>query len=216
LPAILNRNSVLPKRLTEILNDHDPEDIAISITKIDFETNNLNFVLKVSGFGYNDEDNYEYRWTVNTEHYRTSKFSLDFASSISISDTHPLLWQFSDKQSELYFNGNCNDPDKLFLDLYKSHQACFEGLTDFEETINQHDNFEPLLKSRNGLLASGPNKLMSMYADVLPKHNLTYSIIGDRVPTFWDGDKHVLETGKAKVLFIDSSYIIADDFNFVS
>ena len=83
---------MLPERLTEILNDHDPEDIAISITKIDFETNNLNFVIKVSGFGYNDEDNYEYSWTVNTEYYRTSKFSLDFASSISISDTHPLLW----------------------------------------------------------------------------------------------------------------------------
>jgi hypothetical protein len=205
---------VLPKRLTDILNDHDPGDIAISITKIDFETNNLNFVIKISGFGYNDEDNYEYRWTVNTVHYRTSKFSLDFACSIYITDTHPLLWQFSDKQSELYFNGICSDADRLFLDLYKAHNACFEGLIDFEETINQPDNFEPLLKSRNGLLASGPNKLMNMYADVLSKHNMSSSIIGDRVPTFWDGEKHVLETGKAKVLFIDNSYIVADDFEF--
>lgn len=55
---------------------------------------------------------------------------------------------------------------------------------------------------------------MNMYADVLAKHNMTYSIIGDLVPTFWDGEKHVIETGKAKVLFIDNSYIIADDFDF--
>lgn len=206
---------MLPKRLTDILKEHDPEDISISITKLDFETNKLNFILRVAGFGYNDEDNYDCRWTVNVVQYRTSKISLDFASSISISDTHPLLWKFSDKQSELYFNGDCNDADKLFLDLYRTHKVYFEGLTDFEDTINQPDNFEQLLKSKNGLLATGPNKLMNVYADVLAKHGLTYSITGDRVPTFWDGEKHVVETGHAKVLFIDSSYIVGDDFEFV-
>ncbi len=206
---------MLPQKLTDILNEHDPEDIAISITKIDYETNNLKFVIKVKGFGYNDEENYEYSWTVNVSQYRTSKISLDFASSISISDTHPLLWQYSDKQSEIYFNGNCSDTDKLYLDLYKSHYACMEGLLDFEETINQSKDFDQLLKSQNGLLASGPNKLMILYADVLTRHRLHYSIIGDRVPTFWDGEKHVVEIGNAKVLFIDSAYIIADDFDFV-
>ncbi|HEU5166483.1 MAG TPA: hypothetical protein VFU29_13120 [Chitinophagaceae bacterium] len=207
---------MLPKRLIDILNEHDPEDIAISITKIDYETNNLNFIIKVSGFGYNDEENYEYRWTVNVIQYRTSKISLNFASSISISDNHPVLWQFSDKQSQLYFNGNCNDVDKLFLDLYRTHNICFEGLIDFEDTINQSDSLDHLLKSKNGLLATGPNKLMIMYADVLTKHNMNYSIIGDRVPTFWDGEKHVSETGKAKVMFMDNFYIVADDFDFVS
>jgi hypothetical protein len=207
---------VLPKILTDILNEHDPEDIAISVTKINYETNNLSFTIKVSGFGYNDEENYEHYWTVNVVQYRTSKISLDFASSISIRDTHPLLWQFSDKQSELYFNGNCNDADKLFLDLYRTHTACFEGLTDFEDTINQLENFNQLIDSKNGLLATGPNKLMVLYADILTKHDMTYSIIGDMVPTFWDGEKHVLENGKAKVLFIDNSYIISDDFDFVS
>lgn len=206
---------MLPNKLIEILNTHDPEDIAISITKIDFKTTNLNLGIKVSGFGYNDEENYEYRWTISVTQYRTSKISFDFASSIAINDTHPLLWQYSDKQSEIYFNGNCSDTDKLFLDLYKMHNSYFEGLLNFEDTINQSANFDQLLKSKNGLLATGPNKLMIKYADVLSKHNIAHSIIGDRVPTFWDGEKHVLETGNAKILFIDNSYIIADDFNFV-
>ncbi len=84
---------MLPDKLTKILNEHDPEDIAISITKVEFETNNLNFVIKVSGFGYNDEENYEYRWKINVVQYRTSKISLDFASSISISNTTPFFRQ---------------------------------------------------------------------------------------------------------------------------
>jgi hypothetical protein len=63
-------------------------------------------------------------------------------------------------------------------------------------------------------LASGPRKLLEKYATVLDRYNIRFSIIGDRVPQYWDGENHSDETGNAKVLFVDNSYIIADEFLF--
>ena len=108
---------MLPQKLQEILNDHDPEDISISILKIVFEGQDTTFQIRVSGDGYNDESNYIYEWTVNTVRFRTSRLSFNLASQIVLVDNHPLLWQYSDKQSQLYFRGACSDSDKLFLDL---------------------------------------------------------------------------------------------------
>ena len=207
---------MLPQKLQQILNDHDPEDISISILKIVFECQDPTFKIRISGDGYNDESNYIIEWTVNTVRFRTSRLSFDFASQIVLLDNHPLLWQYSDKQSQLYFRGACSDSDKLFLDLYRVHNSIFGGLLNFESTINQAYNFGNLMKSRNALLASGPRQLMDEYRVVLERHNLECSIIGDRIPTYWDGENHVLENGSAKVLVIDNGYMIADAFEFTA
>jgi hypothetical protein len=214
LPAILKRHKVLPKDLTDILENNDPEDIRIAITKINFETSNPNFDIKVTVQGYNNDDNVVRCWTIKTEQYRKSKISLDLASTLDLNQDHPILWQFSDTHSEIYFSGHCSEPDKLFISLYKIHKTLFQDLIPFGDCIRDANDFNWLTNSPSGLLAQGPKKLMAKYASLLGQHNLEFSIIGDRVPTYWDGEKHVTETGNAKVLFIDNSYIIADDFQF--
>lgn len=206
---------MLPEKLQHILKDHDPEDISILILKIDNKEAELNLKIQVSGFGYNDEENYILEWTIKTIQYRSSRVCFDTASSIEISIDEPLLWYYSDKQSSIYFNGSCNDTDKLFLDLYRVHNSIFKGQLNFEDTLNQSYKFDSLLKSNNGLLASGPRKLLEEYATVLNRHNIKYSIIGDIVPQYWNGQKNNEEIGNAKVLLIDNSYIIADKFVFV-
>ena len=206
---------MLPEKLQNILTNHDPEDIAICILQVDNENPDPSFKIQVSGFGYNDEENYVLEWIIKTVQFRSSRISFDTASSIEISNNDPLLWYYSDKHCSLYFNGSCCDTDKLFIDLYRIHNSIFNGLSNFEDTLNQPNNFDNLIQSKNGLLASGPRKLLDKYATVLDKHNILYSIIGDRVPQYWDGEKHIDETGNAKVLFIGSSYIIADKFVFV-
>ena len=206
---------MLPEKLQDILTNHDPEDIAISFLQVDNENAEPIFKIQVSGFGYNHEDNYILEWIIKTVQFRSCRISLDTASSIEISNDDPILWNYSDKQCLLYFNGSCSDTDKLFLELYRVHNSIFNGLLNFEETLNQPYNFEILIQSKNGLLASGPKKLLEKYATVLDRHDIKYSIIGDRVPQYWDGEKHHDETGNAKALFIDNSYIIADKFVFV-
>jgi hypothetical protein len=206
---------VIPKKLQDILTNHDPEDIAISFLQINNENAEPSFKIQVSGFGYNDEESYVFEWTINTVQYRSSRISLELASSIEISNDATLLWYYSDKQCSMYFNGYCSDTDNLFLALYRVHNNIFEGLLNFENTLNQPSNFDRLIQSKNGLLASGPRKLLEQYATVLNTYNINYSIIGDRVPLYWDGEKHLEEIGNAHILFIGNSYIIADKFVFM-
>jgi hypothetical protein len=206
---------VIPEKLQNILTNHDPEDIAIYFLQVDNENADPSFKIQVSGFGYNDEENYVLEWTIKTIQYRSSKISLDKASSIKISSDEPLLWYYSDKHCSLYFNGSCSDTGNLFLDLYRLHNSLFYGLLNFEDTLNQPYNFDNLIQSKNGLLAIGPRKLLEKYATILDRYNIQHSIIDDKVPQYWNGEKNIDETGNAKVLFIDSSYIIADKFVFI-
>ncbi|MVN23524.1 hypothetical protein GO621_18550 [Mucilaginibacter sp. HMF7410] len=206
---------MLPKILKDILENYDPEDLDIVIKKVDYQASNPKLDIQVSVHGYHEQDNFVQRWNIETIQYRQSKFSLDYSSSLEISNDHPILWQFSDYQSSIYFSGNCSDPNLMFIDLYKLHKSLFEGLISFEETLNQGNDFCNFISnSTSGLLANGPKKLLVKYGEILKKYNLNYTIIGDRIPTYWNGEKHETEVGNAKVLFIDSSYIVADEFLF--
>ncbi len=206
---------MIPKSLTDILDKYDSDDFDIMITKVDFESSDLSFDIQVSIPRYNDEEEIIRNWTIETKQYRESKISFDFSSTLQISADHPLLWRFSDIQSSLYFSGDCSEKEKLFFDLYHVHQSLFEDLISFRSSLNSSTNFEKLITSGNGLLSVGPNKLLAEYSKILEKHNLKHSIIGDRNPTYWNGEMHVPESGNAKILFIDDSYIVADQFDFV-
>lgn len=207
---------MLPKEIAEILENHDPKELHIVFNKIEYEASNPTFDIQISAISYNDEDNLVRNWVIETLQYRTCNLSLDFATTIEIYDSHPLLWQFSDIQSSMYFSGSCSNPDKLLLELYRTHKSLVGNFLQFEEVMHRTGEFEVAMKSTSGLFAMGPKRLLEAYAACLENYNLKYTIIGDRVPTFWNGEQHVQENGAAKILFIDNSYIIADSFKFIA
>ena len=207
---------MLPKDITDILDNYDPEDLNIQITKVDYEANEPTFDIELSATGYNDEENITSHWTIQTIRYRKCDISLYFGTTLQINTTHPILWQFSDVQSSLYFSGTCSDADKLFMDLFNLHHSVTENLIPFEKTLHRIYQFRESMKVTSGLLADGPKKLLTHYASLLEKYNLQFTIIGDRTPTFWNGEKHIQESGTAKILFIDNSYVIADEFKFIA
>lgn len=200
---------MLPDILNEIFENNDPEDISISILKAESENRELKITIEVSGYDFGN-----HTWQIDTVNYRAGNILFDTSHEMEIRKEHPLLWQFSDEQSELYFSGYTDNVEKLFFDLHKVHYSNFYNLSSFEESLNLLKDFKRLIGSKNGLLARGSNKLMRLYAQILEAHEMEYSIIGNRIPTFWDGAGRVEETGTAKVLFIDNSYIIADEFVF--
>ena len=202
---------MLPKKLSDILDNYDPEDLDIIISKVDYDNTNSKFDFQLSIISWTEEK-FDHAWFVKTKQYRKSKILFDRASTLQIAKEHPVLWEFSDIQSEIYFNGQCNNIDQLYLGLCKVHKALFKDLTAFDETINGID-FYQLMSASNGLLAKGPKKLLVQYGEVLEQNGIKYSIIGDSMPTYWNG-QHLPEVGNAKALFIDNSYIIADEFQF--
>jgi hypothetical protein len=205
---------VLPKELSDIIEEYDPEDFDVFITKVNYDIPNLKFDFQLS-IKSQTKNNFDRTWSVSTKLYRQSRISFEHASSVEIVQEHPILWQFSDKQAAIYFAGDCKNLNNLYFDLYNVHKAVFQGLLSFDESLNDAIDFNRLMSSSTGLLAKGPQKLLNHYAEILEKHNLKHSIIGDRTPTYWNGKEHLNEVGNAKVLFVDNSYIIADDFQFL-
>lgn len=205
---------MIPADLADILEKTDEEDITVSILHADFQNKDARFKILVSGHSYEEEEFFQYEWTIETVNYRTSKIMFDRDFHMKIMTDDALLWRFSDIQSELYFNGYTDFTQNLFFELYQAHYNCYENLEDFQETIYSPGNFERLRQPSAGLMAKGPNKLMKLYGQILKGYGINFSIVGERMPTFWNGSRAVDEDGKVKVLFIAGAYIIADEFIF--
>lgn len=209
----LKPHLVLPDKLQRILENFDPEDTLIIIERIEFEGSELFLKIKVSA-AVHELDPETLELTLRTVRYRSSRLIMKNADAIEISFNSPLLWNYSDIQSALYFNGVCSDPHGLFVDLYNVHETIFGNLQHFNDTLNMGSNFEHLLNSGYGLLAKGPKALLTKYSMVLASYGISHSLVDTSIPKYWDGETRIPESGDAKILFIGDSYIIADKFIF--
>lgn len=206
---------MLPKELDDIFEEHTPDDYSLYVTKADDSGDNLliGFVLDIQGI--NDKDTITQIWTIDVIGHRKNHLSFDFAPFIEIRDDHPLLWEFTDTQCELYFTGQCKDIAKLFYDLYWTHKNLFGNFQCFNiPHLKETSYFKPLQYS-NGLLTKGSKKLMEMYASCLQQNGLDFTLFGERPANYWDGQQYVTEQQDLKILFMGNTYIIAKNFSFV-
>jgi hypothetical protein len=206
---------VLPKELEDIFEEYTEDDYNLNVTKADYSGDNflIDFALDVQDI--NEKGTISQRWTIQASEHRKNHVSFDFAPFVEIKDDHPLLWEFTDTQCQLYFTGLCKDPAKLFFDLYATHKKLFDKHQCFNISFGEETPyFEPFQYS-NGLLTKGSKKLMEKYADCLKQNGLDFTIIGERPAKYWDGEQYILESQDLKILFLGDTYIIAKDFSFV-
>lgn len=119
----------------------------------------------------NEGDGILKRWTIEATGHRKKHISFDFAPFIEIKEDHPLLWEFTDVQCQLYFTGHCQDVPKLFYELYTTHKKTFGKYQNFNIYFGGDKfNYITSLRYSNGLLAEGSRKLMDKYADCLKQN----------------------------------------------
>ena len=214
LPAILNRHPVLPKELEDIFEEYTEDDYSLYVTKAEYFTDKflLDFSLDVQDI--NDKGSIYQEWTIQADRQRKTHISFDFAPFIEFKEEHPLLWEFTDIQCQLYFNGQCNDFQKLFYDLYQTHKQLFGQYLCFSIPFAEETSYLKPFQYTNGLLTKGPKKLMEKYGECLKKNGLTCNFIGERQPMYWDGNQYIPETKDLKIMFIGNTYIIAEEFSF--
>ena len=207
---------MIPEELAKIFEEYDYDDLKLYIRKVDFYSDifTFNVEIKTDANGYQASLGEE--WIVNVTGQRENRISFDLAADIDIKEDHPLLWKYTDLQCELYFSGICADPGKVFLDMYQTHYSLFRKYIPFETYLNSN-SFNSLFKMAGGLLARGPKTLLLKYAESLNAQGLDFSIIGERLPTYWDGNSFVPENRDLKVLFMSetSTYIIGQSFDFI-
>lgn len=197
---------MLPKGLTSIIGKYDEEDRSLYISRADYSSDifTLDFIVEVQGI--NDEDSLFQVWTVEAMDHKKSRISFDPASSVNIQTDHPLLWEFTDSQCELYFSGECKAPEKLFYSLYRAHKNLFGKYECFDIAFSEEFNHEKPFQYSNELLVKGSKLLMESYGTCLRNNGLDFKIVGERLPED--------ENQNLKILFLGETYIIARDFSF--
>lgn len=206
---------MLPRELNDIFEEYAEDEYSLYVTKAEYSGDKfiIDFALDVQDI--NEKGAISQKWTIQASRHKKNQVSFDFTDFIKIEDDHPLLWEFTDTQCQLYFTGQCKDPAKLFYDLYVTHKRIFGKYQCFNISFGEETSYFTLFKYSNGLLTQGSKKLMKKYASCLRQNELDFTIIGERPAMNCDGEQFTLERVDLKVLFLGDTYIIAEDFSFV-
>lgn len=206
---------MLPKDLTDIFEEYNEDYIDLYIVKTDRSEDDLIIDFIVEFRDIADSDSISRKWTIIASGHRKHRISFDAESLIEIKNDHPLLWEFTDTQCQLYFAGQCQNIERLFYDLYLIHndtfgkyQCCFDV-----SLFKTSNHFKPFQYS-NGLLAQGSKKLMEKYGACLKKNGLDFTFLGERPAGHWRYQQFIPEK-ELKVLLMGDTYLIAEDFTFV-
>ena len=203
---------MFPEELDALQDPYSSDDISFQIINADHSANDL--IIKVKIYIQDGrEDDAIQLWTISATRYLKSKLVFEDFHSINLEYDHPLLWEFTDTQCQLYYSGQCNDQPKLFYDLYKVHYRNFQNYKPFD--ISFGDTFpavKPFVFS-NGLLTQGSRNLMLQYGTCLQENGIPFNLLAERAPQVEGGNERV-EQPDFQVLLLGESYIVAQNFSF--
>jgi hypothetical protein len=196
---------LLPAAIKYLIDNYDAEDINLSITKADFSGDTPIISLSI-----HELDSLPQNWTLEVIGHRVSELSftsITYDTTILLTDEHPLLWQYADLQSELYFNGTNDNIHKVIAAL---NQIDFSLFGKYQHSSEQ---LYALLRTSNGMLAKGSKKLLTKYAECLNSHGIKSSLVGGYSPTYFNG-KNTYAGETLKMFLFGTSYVVGQDFIF--
>jgi hypothetical protein len=204
---------MLPKGLTTILEEYyEDNDRNFYVLKADYSSDIFSLDFIFEGQDANEKGSLFQNWAIDATGYIKSKIIFESGSSIQLLNNHPLLWEFTDTQCDLYFTGQCQSPEKLFYSLYKVHKELFGNYRSFDISFGE-SSFQPF-QFTNGLLTSGPKMLMEKYGACLKENGMDFNITNERPPQYWNGFEYSSEIKDLKVFLIGETYVIAEEFSF--
>jgi len=133
-------------------------------------------------------------------------------SDVRLLDDHPLLWQYTQDPTALFFKGQPQDPAALTLDIAQTHAITFQMWRHFPDYLNVSQPLETLLRSGGGLLGQMPRPFADRLQPVLERHGLeTKAVYGTAEVKQAPGP---LRDQPLQVLLIGDSYCIGYAFSF--
>ncbi len=206
-------NDILPDDLNETFHslgyDEEYSLTARSVTYLDNELH-FDFSLYLGDI----EQNETQLWQLQVKNYRDSKIDIEnFGGYFNFYSDHFLLWEFTDRETELYFKKPTGNPEKLLADIYTIHNAIFDNYISIEKFLNGN-NLLTLCNANHGLFARGSKQILKYYFNCLDKAGKEPYFYGDFPPKKWDGEKWVLEDKDLKVAILGGTYFVGQTFNF--
>lgn len=201
---------MLPIELKKMFDEIPMDDCSFSLIRADCQAElSLDFTL--SNYSM---DGTSQTWRVTTTGYKECRVKFGSADFIEITDDAPVLWQFTDFHGELFFTGKIKEPEKLFVDLYRTHKKLFDDYRPFDLSFDGNSLFVANTMYSNGQICKGPRMMLEQYGQCLERNGLKFSIVGKWrwVPPF-DATSESL-ANRLKALLLGDSFVIAEDFNF--
>jgi len=205
---------MLPKDITEIIDLYEEDDYDFYFSSADINADDLALELNLTIREYDKPDSYR-KWKVIAKGDLEHKLYFDKTSAIRITDDHPLLWEFTDNQCQLYFVGKIESPEKVFYDLLQIHLNCFKNFRPFGLNFGDSKDFSNRFQYSTGLLTSGPKNLLLKYGECLRKNGLNFNFLGESKAKKWTGQNWISFDYKPKVFLLGESFIVAKEFKFM-
>lgn len=191
---------MLPESLHNILTAVNYPEFDLNILKLDATADPLRIECVIR-----DTESSNDQTKVLLTTYRWKDFHLNagslYTSNIQLKDNHPLLWEFTDTQCELYITAVAPEQvGKIAFDLLQIQNDVF-GKYQLQDFLHLS-----ILTQGYGLIKKGSKKLLTAFATSLQKNGVSANLIGDIEPSE--------ENQLLKILFVGQSYFIAENFEF--
>lgn len=144
---------------------------------------------------------------------REHRATLGVFGTLKFLDEHPLLFHHNTPRTAVHFDGKAKSIYELVLDISQAYVSTFgrwRNIIDQHDDINNAMPLVDLLATGYGMLGTMPKPLAERISKVLAHHGVRATLSEDA--NFSATDEHG-RSKFAKLLLIDTSYVIALDFS---
>lgn len=192
-----------PSELESLLIKLEEEDGGMVVSSLEYKDRDLEIYIKVS---FPDFEIPYQNWRIRAINIEKERFVRTWETNLQLFEEHPLLLEFHDDPSELYYKGKALNPEKLVFDLFQMFTEKEWKDLKFCLGINTPEGFSQICNQEAGLFARGPKSILNKYADLLHESGIQTNMLD-----------HVRRNQKKLMLLIlGESYFIAEEFIFES
>ena len=182
----------------------EDDDSSIRLTTATWSDRSLEFQLEISTL---DAD--EKVWQLRCDDVLEHNLKSWIASSLELTDDHPLLWKFRYDSASAYFNGIPQNVLAAVGSLYEAHRRAVGEWFSLDVCVNRQIVTSELLQTGSGLLAQGPVPLLVVYKEALKSHGIVVEILSPYPPSGRMSSLALQNKlrNESKVLLIGDSFI---------
>jgi hypothetical protein len=194
----------LPSELLDVLKSPEFDDEAgILIESVQYSDDDLCLTFTIRFY---DNVSQQQLWQVKVEDVKDEKIVRNWTQSIELYKTHPILLEYTDVHTELYFKGLTRQSHELFIDIFESVIQLSSNIEDVLQYIFTPNRVNELSQQGYGLFASGPKTVLKIYEQCLIKYNIHAYFVSE-----YEQSK---ENQKLKYFKLGNSYVIGKTFLF--
>jgi hypothetical protein len=165
----------LPLELLSVLNSPEFDDEAgMLIKSVEYVENDLIVMFSINFGGHMADQT----WQINIQDVKEERIIRNWSEVLVLYSQHPLLLEYTDIQTELYFKGTTVEWRNLFIDIFEMVLELTEDKADVLQYIFSPQMIKEKSQYGHGLFARGPLTILKIYEQCLVEYGLHAYYLG--------------------------------------